>query len=363
MTNHPSTDLGALAWPHPSQLGVLDFGAYAMVIDARSPREYEEDHIPGAVNLPVVDDTEYAEVGIKHKEDPHAAYLIGVEYSLQNMARYIRPLVTKYGKDDRMLVYCFRGGKRSKLWADTLRTIGFEVDVLAGGWKTYRRWVRASLDVLAEQFEFRVLSGSTGCGKTRLLQALGQTGEQSLDLEGLARHRGSLIGEMPGVRQPSQKAFDSLLLDAMRKFDNARPIWIEAESKRIGNVQIPAALQRAMHSTTPFLVSAPMSERIRLWREDYADLAQNPVAMVKMLEPLKPLVGSEELDLWRTLAAASRVDELFERVMTKHYDPCYARSTARSFGKSLDSRVIAVASLARENLDEVARDLARRFDH
>ncbi len=360
MTDQPSNDVGGQALPHPSQLGVLDFDAYAMVIDARSPHEYEEDHIPGAVNLPVVDDTEYAEVGIRHKEDPHAAYLIGVEYSLQNMARYIRPLVTKYGKGDRMLVYCFRGGKRSKLWADTLRTIGFEVDVLAGGWKTYRRWVRSSLDVLAERFEFRVLSGSTGCGKTRLLQALGQAGEQSLDLEGLARHRGSLIGEMPGVRQPSQKTFDSLLLDAMRKFDIARPIWIEAESKRIGNVQIPAALQWAMHSTTPFLVSAPMSERVRLWREDYADLAQNPVAMVKMLEPLKPLVGGEELDLWRTLAAAGRVDELFERVMTKHYDPCYARSTARSFGKSLDSRVIAVASLARESLNEVARELARR---
>lgn len=113
-------------------MGVLDWPSYSLVIYARSPHEYDEDHVPGAVHLPVVGDAEFAEVGTQHRTDTHAAYLIGVEYSLRNIAAQIRPLISKYGSQDRLLVYCFRGGKRSRLWADILRTIGFEVDVLAG---------------------------------------------------------------------------------------------------------------------------------------------------------------------------------------------------------------------------------------
>lgn len=351
------------AFPHPRQLDVLDFNEYALVIDARSPHEYEEDHIPGAVNLPVVDDAEYAEVGIKHKDDPHAAYLIGVEYSLQNMARYMRPLVTKFGKQDRMLVYCFRGGKRSKLWGDTLRTIGFEVDVLRGGWKNYRRWVREGLDVLFGSFQFRVLSGSTGSGKTRLLAALRQVGEQSLDLEYLARHRGSLIGAIPDTAQPSQKGFESSLVDALRRFDPGRPVWIEAESRKIGSVHLPTSLFEAMGKGESVRVSAPIDERVRLWRQDYPNLVQDPIGMVKLLEPLKPLVGGEELALWRSLAAEGKVDELFERVMSKHYDPCYARSTQRAFARPLAAREVELTSLSPGKLGEVARDLAGSFEH
>ena len=198
---------------HPRQLAVQEFASYALVIDARSPHEYAEDHIPGAVNLPVVDDKEFAEVGIQHKTDKHAAYLVGVAYSLRNIADQIKPLISRYTPQDRFLVYCFRGGKRSRLWADNLRTIGFEVDVLTGGWKNYRRWVREGLDTLSRSFNYRVLCGPTGCGKTRLLHELRRQGEQVLELEGLAHHRGSLLGDLPGDPQPTQKLFDSALLD------------------------------------------------------------------------------------------------------------------------------------------------------
>jgi tRNA 2-selenouridine synthase len=177
-----------------------------------------------------------------HKADPHAAYLMGVQWALINIARNINPLIGAYGQNARMLVYCFRGGKRSKLWADTLRTIGYNVDVLRGGWKAYRRWARQSLETLPRHFEYRVLSGPTGCGKTRLLHALRGLGQQVLDLEALALHRGSLIGALPEHSQPSQKLFDTKVLDEMRKMSPTRPIWVEAESKRIGRLQIPEAL-------------------------------------------------------------------------------------------------------------------------
>ncbi|AKJ30025.1 tRNA 2-selenouridine synthase [Caldimonas brevitalea] len=336
-----------------------EWDRYALVIDARSPHEYNEDHVPGAVNLPVVDDEQYAEVGIRHKTDKHGAYLIGVEYSLQNIARHIKPLISRYTPQDRFLVYCFRGGKRSRLWADNLRTIGFEVDVISGGWKNYRSWVRAGLETLPSRFSYRVLCGPTGCGKTRLLHALERQGAQVLDLESLASHRGSLIGALPGEPQPTQKMFDSLLLERMRTLDPARPVWLEAESKKIGNVQLPLALFEAMHRSPVIHVDAPMAERVLLWREDYAHFATDPVGMVRRLEPLKPLVGKETLGLWHELAAARRVDELFESVMARHYDPCYQRSTRRNYGEQEEQQALHLTSLGEQGLADAAEQLLK----
>lgn len=346
---------------HPHQLEVQEFSSYALIIDARSPHEYDEDHIPHAVNLPVVDDAEYAEVGTTHKTDQHAAYLIGVEYSLRNIASHIKPLISKYTPQDRFLVYCFRGGKRSRLWADNLRTIGFGVDVLAGGWKNYRRWVRAGLESLPRAFTYRVLCGPTGCGKTRILLELQRQGHQVLELEGLASHRGSLLGDLPGQPQPKQKFLDTLVLDTLRGFDPRRPVWLEAESRKIGNLQIPDALYEAMHRSPVVNIVAPMTERVKLWREDYPHFAGDPAGMVCKLEPLKPLVGKETLADWRALANSNRVDELFESVMTRHYDPCYARSTRSSYGPKVEKRTVVLQSLERAELAKAVRRMAADF--
>lgn len=342
---------------HPIQLEVREFSEYAVVVDARSPREYEEDHIPGAVNLPVVNDEEYAEVGTLHKQSPHQAYLVGVGHSLRNIAAQIAPTLTHLPPKSRVLVYCFRGGKRSKLWADSLRTIGFSTDVLPGGWKAYRRWVRSSLERICPSFEYHVLTGSTGAGKTRMLAALARAGEQVLDLEGLAVHRGSLIGAVPGARQPTQKFFDSLLLDRLRRFDPARPVWVEAESKKVGAVQIPLSLQEAMHQSKSFELQAAMSARVQAWREDFPHFAEDPALMVRMLEPLLPLIGKEELGRWRALAETQAANELFERVMVNHYDPCYVRSIRRNYGSRGAEQTLVLNRLDPEYLTQAAEGL------
>jgi tRNA 2-selenouridine synthase len=206
-----------------------------------------------------------------------------------------------------------------------------------------------------------VLAGATGTGKTRLLTALEAQGEQVIDLEGFAGHRGSLIGEVPGVTQPTQKWFDSMVFDRLRRFDPSRVVWVEAESKKIGNIQIPPALHDAMRLVTPIVVTAPMTERVKLWHEDYSHLAADPVGMVQRLEPLKPLIGNEELATWRDLAARRAVDELFERVMTNHYDPCYERSSKHGITKQAKADHLPLTGLDPASLATAARDLIARF--
>lgn len=331
-----------------------DFRKYDLIIDARSESEYREDHIPGTINLPVVTNDQYAEVGIQHKHDTHQAYLIGVTYSHRNIADAIDRVISTIPRKTKMLVYCFRGGKRSRLWFDALDTIGYRVDRLQGGWKAYRRWVNAELESKPKAFQYHVLSGPTGCGKTRLLNALKEQGAQVLDLEDLAKHRGSLIGAIPGIEQPSQKFFDSLVLQELRTFDPTKPIWLEAESKKIGERQIPQALFEQMHACEPHRVEAPMAERVTLWREDYRHFEANPKQLIEQLAHLKPLVGSDEFEIWQVLADNQSMPELFERLMANHYDPAYRRSTLRHYPNIDAAPLIRLPDLSKDALREVA---------
>ena len=203
----------------------------------------------------------------------------------------------------------------------------------------------AQVSMICRTLLYRVLCGPTGCGKTRVLHEPERQGQQVLELEGIAHHRGSLLGQIPGDPQPTQKLFDSALLDKMRKLDSHRTVWIEAVSKKIGNLQLPDSLHDSMHRSPVINLEAPMAERVKLWREDYPHFVQDPQAMVLKLEPLKPLVGKPTLDGWMNLAVAGRVDELFESVMEQHYDPCYQRSTRRNFGEQAQALDVQLGSL------------------
>jgi tRNA 2-selenouridine synthase len=343
--------------PHPFDLEIQDFDFYRLIIDARSPREYAVDHIPGSKNLYVVDDDGYSQVGTLHRSDTHLAYQLGVAASLQNISRWIASDILALEKKDKILVYCFRGGKRSKLWADNLRTIGYQVDVLRGGWKAYRRWVIASLEVLPRLLDFRVLSGPTGSGKTRILKTLEDAGEQTIDLEGLAKHRGSLIGGLPNTSQPTQKTFDTLLLAKLREFTSDRPVWIEAESKKIGDVQLPASLMEAMEHAKVIQIEASLEVRLQVWMEDFPHFASDPMLLMPKLEHLKPLVGSKKVEQWGVYAAQGLHEALFTDLMVSHYDPAYQKSNERLFKKNEQAPAVHLFSLSTESLASVAGQL------
>jgi len=311
---------------------VAQLAKFDEIIDVRSESEFAEDHIPGAINCPVLNDEERAHVGIIYKQvSAFDAKKIGAALIGRNIARHIDATFMQRPRDWRPLVYCWRGGNRSGALAEVLGQIGWRTGRLDGGYKAYRRAVIADLDELPQRFGWRVVCGLTGSGKSRLLRALSQRDAQVLDLEALASHRGSVLGNLPGAPQPSQKMFESLVWAKLRKFDRAQPVFAESESKKIGNVRVPEALIAAMWNGECVRLEATMELRIKLLKQEYRHFVADPALLAAQLDCLVALYGQKRIGAWKALAAARDGDTLVRELLEIHYDPAYTRSTLKHY--------------------------------
>ncbi|MDR5828788.1 tRNA 2-selenouridine(34) synthase MnmH [Caballeronia sp. LP006] len=303
-------------------------GAFDEIVDVRTPLEYADDHIPGALNAPVLTNEERVIVGTMYKQvSPFEATRVGAAMVARNIARHLDTLFSDRPRNWRPLIYCWRGGKRSGSMTTWFNMIGWQARQLEGGYKTYRREVLDSLVTLPCRFRYVALTGHTGSGKTRLLHALDQAGAQTLDLEGLAAHRGSLLGALPGQTQPSQKAFESALVSALRGFDAAKPVYIEAEGRRIGALSVPDALLDGLHGAACVEVEARREDRIAFLLQDYAHLFDNPAFFKSQLARLIGLHSRERVERWHRLIEENARAELFAELIDRHYDPAYGRSS------------------------------------
>ena len=307
--------------------------AFGAIVDVRSPSEFAEDHLPGAVNWPVLDDDERRRVGTEYKQiSAFEAQKRGAALVARNIARHIEREVMQQDRTWRPLVYCWRGGKRSASLAWFLDQMGFRTHVLSGGYKAFRSAVIAELATLPLRLQFEVVCGRTGSAKTRLLGALRSQGAQVLDLEDLACHRGSVLGLVPGQPQPSQKAFETAVWDALRSLDPERPVYVESESKKIGNLRVPEALIRHMRERGRCVrVEMPDAGRLALLLEDYAFLGADPELFCRLLDGLVALRGRETVLHWQQRARAGALAEVFLDLMHSHYDPGYERSMQANF--------------------------------
>ena len=342
----------------PSAPTLAQLSSFDEIIDVRSPAEFAEDHIPGAINLPVLDDAQRAEIGTLHKQaSAFAAKLAGAGLVSRNIARHLETHFATKQIAYHPLVYCWRGGNRSGSLTHVLQKIGFRAEALPGGYKTYRRAVREELDTLPAQFRYRVLCGPTGSGKSRLLAALAQAGAQVLDLETLANHRGSLLGLLPGTSQPSQKYFDSLLAAALRTLDRERPVYVEAESKKIGNLGVPDALLAAMRLSSRVRLEVPLAARVQLLLEDYAHFLSAPELLASQLQHLAELRGSAVVERWQALIAKRQWTDLVASLLETHYDLAYAKSLERNYPPHADDLVLPLDSPEAGELALVAQRL------
>ena len=336
----------------------MDFTSFDSIVDCRSPAEYAEDHVPGAISAPVLDDLERATVGTMYKQhSPFDAKKLGAALVAKNVARHVETLFAGKDRGWRPLVYCWRGGKRSGAMAHILREIGWDAQTLAGGYREYRRWVVAQLDRIPETFDLRVIHGPTGSGKSRLLAALRRAGAQVLDLEGLAAHRGSVLGNLPDRPQPSQKWFESLLLQELSAFVPDRALFVEGESKKIGQLQVPEALIARMRVSQCLRVETALEVRVTLLLEEYQHFLANPALLAAQLDCLVGLHGREKIAAWKALAARSAWREFVAALLLEHYDPAYRRSSQRNFTQLSQADAIAIRAADDAAFDRVARQL------
>lgn len=328
------------------------------IIDVRTPAEFAEDHIPGAINCPVLYNEERVTVGTLYTQvSPFEARKVGAALIAKNIALHLQTRFHDHPKSWRPLVYCWRGGQRSGAMSIILAQVGWAAHKLEGGYKTYRRDVLEQLEALPARYNFHVVCGPTGSGKSRLLAALAQTGHQVLDLEGLAKHRGSVLGSLPQQPQPSQKWFDTVLLQALQGFDLSRPVYVEAESKKIGSIALPAALFDAMHSSACLLLDTPLQARVAGLLEDYLYYVENPETFNEHLKPLYRFHGAKQLESWSAMIRAGDFATMVAELLTQHYDPSYFRATSKHYANLDKAQRVQLVDLSETALKEVAARL------
>lgn len=337
---------------------VAQLSEFDEIIDARSPSEFAEDRIPGAISCPVLDDEQRAIVGTIYKQrSAFEARRVGGAMVAENIARHLSERFHDKPRNWRPLVYCWRGGQRSGAFVTWLRMVGWDACQLEGGYKIWRREVVAELAELTGRFGFRVVCGPTGSAKTRVLEALNRLGAQTLDLEDMAAHKGSVLGALPDRAQPTQKWFETRLYATLKTMDPARPVFVEAESRKIGRIHLPEPLILKVREADCVVIDAARDARLDFLVRDYAYLGADPAELCARLEHLKKLHSHETLERWKSLARAGELYALYAELIDLHYDPLYHRSQNRNF-----IRIDQAQSYPSDRLDDPGIErLARRI--
>jgi tRNA 2-selenouridine synthase len=342
----------------PNVATVAQLSEFDEIIDVRSPSEFAEDHVPGAINCPVLDDAERAQIGTLYKqESPFDAKKRGAALVAKNIARHIEGPFAAHGREWRPLVYCWRGGKRSGAMAHILSEIGWHAAQLDGGYRGYRRAILAQMAELPRQYRYRVVCGPTGNAKSRLLQALALAGAQVLDLENIACHRGSVLGNLPQTPQPAQKMFDSLVWNTLRGFDPEQPVYVEAESRKIGQLQLPDTLLACMRASPCVQIEAPLAQRVAFLLQEYGHFLGDPEDLKTKLAALTGLHSKDTIARWGGQIERGQWPELVADLLESHYDPAYRRATLKNFERLAQAQTLRPAMLDDASLAQMAAQL------
>lgn len=346
--------------PHQFSISKLanSLSEFDMVIDVRSPAEFALDHIPGAINLPVLSNEERIEIGTLYKQvSPFAAKKLGASYVSRNIAQHLENSLMDFPREWRPLIYCWRGGERSGAFTHILNRIGWKAMQLESGYQGFRRIVINQLDEAAKNFSFQVICGMTGSGKTRVLQELEKLGVQVLDLEALAIHRGSVLGNEPNIEQPSQKGFETKLWNAFNSLDPSKIIYVESESKKVGGLHIPDALMETIRNGQCIELRSSTSTRVSWLIREYHHFLSDPESFKQKLSLLTSRYGKAQIYQWHSAVDAGEFATLVEELLVKHYDPSYQSSISRNFPSYCEDRFVLLENDSDEAFTKSAKDI------
>ena len=329
------------------------------IIDVRSPLEFAEDHIVGAINCPVLSDLERQKVGtIYKKESSFKAKIIGSSLTAKNIAFHIENNFMEKKGSWQPLIYCWRGGQRSKAFSIVLSEVGWRTNQLKGGYKEYRNQVINFLDNIGPKLKITLISGKTGSAKTKILKSIENEGGQILDLEGLANHKGSLLGKIPDLIQPSQKFFESLIFNKIQNLNLKDKIYIEAESSKIGNIHIPKSIWKKMIKSPRIEISANVELRAKFLVSDYDYMCNNPTLINPIIKGLKNRLSKELFDEWTNLIDRKKWFDLTKSFLENHYDPSYSSNTIKNDRKVI--KKITATSLNNSDIKDIAKKILNK---
>lgn len=343
----------------PKPITVDDIDRFDEIVDARSPAEYADDRVPGAINLPVLDDAQRAEVGTLYVQTgAFEARRLGGALVAENLARHILGALKDKPASWKPLCYCWRGGMRSGSMVTLFRMVGWNAQPLQGGYKAWRAHVIKTIETVSPTLTLRVVCGPTGSGKTRVLQALAARGEQVLDLEAAASHKGSVLGNVPGAPQPSQKQFETRLVQMLKGLDPSRPTYVESEGRMIGRVSMPTPLLMRVRESPCIALDATPADRLGFLLRDYHYVGDDREDLASRIGQLHGLQSNATLARWQGWAREGTFEPLVEEMLAMHYDPLYEKSQHGNFLQLKDGRHVAVAALDDAGIERVAGDIA-----
>ena len=329
------------------------------IIDVRSPLEFTEDHIVGAINCPVLSDLERQKVGTIYKrESSFKAKIIGSSLTAKNIAFHIENNFMEKKGSWQPLIYCWRGGQRSKAFSIVLSEVGWRTNQLKGGYKEYRNQVINFLDNIGPKLKITLISGKTGSAKTKILKSIENEGGQILDLEGLANHKGSLLGKIPDLIQPSQKFFESLIFNKIQKLNLKDKIYIEAESSKIGNIHIPKSIWKKMINSPRIEISANVELRAKFLVSDYDYMCNDPTLINPIIKGLKNRLSKKLFDEWTNLIDRKKWFDLTKSFLENHYDPSYSSNTIKNDRKVI--KKITATSLNNSDIKDIAKRILNK---
>jgi tRNA 2-selenouridine synthase len=336
--------------------------SFDLVIDVRSPAEFALDHIPGAVNFPVLSNDERVQIGTLYKQvSPFAAKKLGAALVSKNIAEHIEKHLLELPREWRPLIYCWRGGERSGAFTHILNRIGWKAMQLESGYQGFRRTVIDGLEADAKAFTFQVICGMTGSGKTRVLQEIGALGVQILDLEGLAVHRGSVLGNEPNIDQPSQKGFETALWNALRTLDPLKPVVVESESKKVGGLHIPDTLMEKIRNGACIELRSSTQTRVSWLIREYHHFLTGTENFKDKLALLTTHYGKVQIAKWNEAIDAGKFPELVEELLVKHYDPSYQSSIIRNFPQYKIEDYVQLENDSDEAFAQAAKAIAAKL--
>lgn len=331
-----------------SELDYITNTKKKLIIDVRSEAEFSIDHIPGAINLPVLNNTERKIIGTIYKKfGSFEANKSGAMIITKNISLILQRFIN-LPKDLEIVVYCWRGGKRSYSLNTILNSIGIKSNIIKGGYKSFRKMVIEKLETLPKNYKFVVIAGPTGNGKTLLLEKLEKSGENIINLEQLANHYGSVLGDI-NLIQPTQKSFETHLLYSLSKLEASKICFIESESKKIGKLSIPDILLKKIRNSPCIQIEIPIDSRVENIKENYKYFIDNPDELLTRLKKIKQYIGIENLNNWTKLINHYEWDAFIEQMITSYYDPLYNKSLNQNY--RIDFKIQSNENTFKDNIN------------